>query len=289
MNIQVAQQYLLSLPLYEKRAAITKKIKNFWPLAFEMSPVEIDSCIQPTDSEIFATALDDFSVTRFEIPTTATLASGNLADYGIPRSVAFTFKFAENEWFEDTVIEKKFWWRRASDAFTGLVSDPVKIHWKPGKDLTHGLLDAACKLAEAVEKAGPGANIEELKESKELTQKVEKTTEGSQSFFAWFGYIGRFISEDESKAAWRLHDEKRAKAKRGELKLGPGAQPEEAFEPAGIMDNEIFPGGEALAMELANEFWPGALSYFSKSYHEYACVLIMIMALTFSSQRTRGQ
>lgn len=73
---------------------------------------------------------------------------------GSPRSVSIRFTFHPNEWFEDEVLEKKFWFRRRRAArggsgaggeqgWCGLVSEPVRIRWKgKGKDLTEGLTDA---------------------------------------------------------------------------------------------------------------------------------------------------
>ena len=98
----VRQAEALQSPLYQKRAEFIKKIPHFWSLVFEQAPPEIDNFIQPTDSKVFAECLETFEVSRFELND----------PNGSPRSFSFKFGFADNEYFEDKVLEKKFWFRK---------------------------------------------------------------------------------------------------------------------------------------------------------------------------------
>ena len=98
-------QYTRSKPLYEKRATTVSKIADFWPLVLEEAPQEIESEIQPTDSQVFAEALTNLHVSRFELDENP--------ETGCPKSLAITFEFKENEWFSDTKLEKRFWYRRS--------------------------------------------------------------------------------------------------------------------------------------------------------------------------------
>ena len=52
-------------------------------------------------------------------------------------------EFKENEYFNNTRLEKKFWFRRDRTGFSGLVSEPVRIEWKSKeKDLAKKLGDS---------------------------------------------------------------------------------------------------------------------------------------------------
>ena len=264
-SIPVCQQALLQAPLFERRRALVEKIPNFWPLVLEQAPPDIDQFIQPSDSTICASFLKRIDVTRFEVPPAAPTGSK-----GDPRSVAIKFEFEENEWFEDTVLEKKFWYRRALDGWTGLVSEPIKIRWKKGKDLTQGLTDAAYAAWKAEQGASATSNgrkdTKRLPEQEAVIQKMEKVSEGSMSFFSWFGYRGRHITAEESTAANAKEKERREKAKQGE-KEAPEAEEEDALKEEAIeteMRMEIFPPGEDLAMAISEDLFPGALKYFSK-------------------------
>ena len=67
---------------------------------------------------------------------------------GDPRSVEITFEFSPNEFFEDSVLRKRFWYRRGRGGFVGFVSEPCRIAWKKGKDLTGGMLGLVTKAWE---------------------------------------------------------------------------------------------------------------------------------------------
>lgn len=249
------KQYVRSLPLYKKRQEIIAQIPHFWPLAFEQSPPEIDQFIQPTDSEIFGTALTNLSVSRFEIPVDdADSTAGN------PRSVSVRMEFAENEWFTDTVLEKRFWYRRAEDGWTGLVSEPVKINWKKGQDPTQGLTDAAYKLWEARKKAGDMAK-RDLPEYKALAKLVNQWNGGNTSFFTWFGFVSakKWVSAEESEKATKEEEERRRKRKSGEKVEDPEMSEEDD------QDVEVHEAGDDLANLIAEDFWPSAIKYFTQA------------------------
>lgn len=252
-------------------------IPNFWPLVFEQAPPEIDQYIQPSDSAVFAACLTDLTVSRFEIPSSLPSVSTSAKDFGQPRSIAFRFEFAPNEWFDDKVIEKRFWYRRAKNGWSGRVSEPVKINWKKGKDLTDGLLDAAFKAFKSEEKSAGGSNdvsngkgkrkAKNSKEYETLKIQLDATTEGSQSFFTWFGYRGPHVTAEESVEASTAQEAKRSKyEKRDGSKLEEDIDEDEDDDMeerfSADAEIEIFPDGEELAISLAEDLWPSATKYF---------------------------
>lgn len=253
-----------------RRAELLAKIPNFWALVLEQAPMDIDEYIQPTDSAILLTSLKNLSVSRFELDADE--------KKGDPRSVAIRFEFAENEHFENAVLEKKFWWRQSKDGFAGLVSEPVEIKWKKDKDLTDGLLGLVKavydeQVAKPKEEKKKGAKAEKVvftEKQKALKEKIDKTGMGGVSFFAWFGYIGEYVSAEESKEAVEEEKEERRKRKAGEEVPKKDEDEEMADEEEEDDDEEleedldIFPMGDAVAMAIADDLWPGALKYFSE-------------------------
>lgn len=240
--------------LYEKRAKLVSRIPNFWPLVIEQAPPDIDEYIQPSDSALLLSALTSLSVSHFEV------GNGGAGD---PRSIAIRWEFGDNDYFEDKVIEKKFWHRRARDGWSGLVSEPVDIRWKKGKDLTNGLLGMAKRVwdEEQPAKAKSNGADEATDEQKALKKKLENTGIGGMSFFAWFGYIGRRVSADESRLATEKEAEKRKQ--RAEGKTADGEEEDEEDEDED--DYEIFPDGDSLAVAISEDLWPNAIKYFSMS------------------------
>ena len=274
----------------------------------EQAPPDLDPYIQPSDSRVIAECLVGLDVERFEVRKAEKEEAGgkNSPSDGSSRSLKFRFDFSANEWFEDRVLEKKFWFRRAGKhgkrgdgGWTALVSEPVKIHWKKGKDLTDGLTDAAVAYWDAKQKIESHESSEndekqkeekmkELPEYKALVKKVGSSDEGSLSFFAWFGFTAgrRYISAEESAAAnkavaerrerrTRRMDEKESE-KRNDVSdsneidedddEGSDDEEEEGYEEdisESAQDTEIFPNGEELATLLAEEIWPQAIKYFS--------------------------
>lgn len=247
----IKQQYTLSKPAYAKRSEITSSIPNFWPIVLETCPPEIDQFIQPQDSQIFAESLTSISVSRPEID--ADPKDGN------PRTVAFRFEFKPNDFFENTVLEKTFHWRRASDGWTGLVSEPVAVQWKEGKDLSEGLNGMAVKLFEARKKAGDYLK-KDLPEYEALAEKLTTANAVNTSFFTWFGFVSgrRYVTAEES-----------AKAE-AEFKKG-GAKPEEEEDDEEEEDKnddsvvEVHEEGEQLAISIAEDLWPAAIKYFTQA------------------------
>ncbi|KAK4453203.1 nucleosome assembly protein [Podospora aff. communis PSN243] len=257
----IRQQVRLTKPLYEKRKKVISQIPGFWPLVIEQAPPDIDEYIQPTDSALILSFLTGLSVEHFEVE------SG-----GDPRSVAIRFEFSENEYFEDRVIEKKFWWRRAKDNWHGgLVSEPVEIKWKEGKDPTEGLLG----LAKAVwdEEQAEGANGAAKGKKKPLTEKqqalkakIDANGLGGLSFFTWFGYRGEPISAEESRVATREEKERRQRRAAGEEVATPTNEEEEEEEEDDEDEFlEIFPNGDSLALAISDDLWPGAIKYFTQA------------------------
>ncbi|KAK3325876.1 nucleosome assembly protein [Apodospora peruviana] len=255
----IRQQVQMTQPLYEKRQKLVAKIPNFWPLVFEQAPPDIDEFIQPTDSALLLTSLASISVSHFEIEN-----GGN----GDPRSVAIRMEFNENEYFEDRVLEKKFWYRRSMEGDAGLVSEPVVINWKEGKDLTDGLLNMVKAVWDEQQQSGPATAAERKKKpltakQQALKEKIENIGLGGQSFFCWFGFVGDRISAEESKAAT---EKERAERK---LRQQGGATPadksnDEDEEDDEFDDLEIFPEGDSVALAITDDLWPGALRYFCK-------------------------
>ncbi|KAK0651829.1 nucleosome assembly protein [Cercophora newfieldiana] len=255
----IRQQVQLTKPLFEKRQNVISQIPGFWPLVIEQAPPDIDEHIQPTDSGVLLTHLTSLSVSHFEVE------NGGSGD---PRSVAIRFEFAENEYFEDRVIEKKFWYRRSpKDNWTGLVSEPVDIKWKEGKDLTEGLLGLAKAVwdEEQAERAnGDKAMKKELTEKqKALKAKIDTIGLGGLSFFAWFGYIGERISAEESRIATQEEKERRQRRAAGEEVASPTNEDEEEEEEEEGL--EIFPLGDQLALAISDDLWPGAIKYFTQA------------------------
>ncbi|KAF4978017.1 hypothetical protein FZEAL_5542 [Fusarium zealandicum] len=240
------QQDTLSKDIYVRRQEIISKIPQFWPLVLEQSPPDIDEYIQPTDSAVLLNSLENLTVERFELPK------------GDPRSISIKWEFKENEYFEDKVLEKKFYWRFAKDGWSGLVSEPVDIKWKEGKDLTGGMLSLAKQIYED-EKLGKSG---ETPSTKKLIKLMDDTGMGGVSFFAWFGFRGRKISDEEDKVARKLDEEKRQARKEGK------ETEEDAMDEDDDDDEyelEIFPTADDLAVCIAEDLWPGAIKYFTNA------------------------
>ena len=254
--IAVVKQYELSEATFARRASAIAKIPNFWPLVIEASPPELDSFVHPQDSKIFAESLTSIDVTRPEIHT------------GHPRTIHVKFEFKENDFFSDTTLEKTFYYRRAKDGWVNLVSEPTKIHWKKGQDLTEGLTDGAFALFEARKKAGD-MNKKDLPEYTALKKKTQTSNGQNTSFFSWFGFVSskRWVSAEESKAAFEEFHTLMAKRKNGEDVEIPHEDDEEDEDDEEYGDQavEVFDNGDDLATVLAEEIWPNAIKYFTQA------------------------
>ncbi|XDG02037.1 hypothetical protein ABKA04_001652 [Annulohypoxylon sp. FPYF3050] len=261
----IRQQFVMTKPLYKKREELIPKVPNFWALVFEQAPPDLDQYIQPSDSAVILSSLTSLSVSRFEIE------NGGKGD---PRSISIKLGFSENQWFEDKVLEKKFWFRLSKEGEECLVSEPVPIKWKsPDKDLTEGLLDLAVKVWENDKKKGPSDSTKVKKEKdytddeKALKKKLDATAIGVVSFFGWFGYRGLDISAEESAAA--IKEDYKIRAERAEGKIPELAEveeeEEEEDEDADPFALEIFPDGEELALAISDDLWPNAIKYYSQA------------------------
>ncbi|CCE32837.1 related to phosphatase 2a inhibitor [Claviceps purpurea 20.1] len=231
--------------LYAKREKVISEIPNFWPRVFEQAPPEIFEYIQPTDAVII-TALKNLTVERFELPN------------GHPRSFSLKFEFSENGYFENSVLEKKFWWRCAKNGQESYVSEPVEIKWKPGKDLTHGLLDLAKKIYEE-DKAGKSDEKSPAKEA--LVNKLDDTSIDTISFFNMFGYRGRYITAENSATAFKELEEKRKAHKEGKP---PVEEMEDDDDDDDEDEYEIYPNADELAVAIAEDLYPDAIRYFQE-------------------------
>ncbi|KAG6191610.1 hypothetical protein E4U36_007186 [Claviceps purpurea] len=225
-----------------KRAKVISEIPDFWTYVFEAAPPEIATYIQPTDADI-VTDLKNLTVERFELPN------------GHPLSFSLKFEFSENGYFENSVLEKKFWWRCAKDGQESYVSEPVEIKWKPGKDLTNGLLDLAKKVYEE-DKAGKHDRNSPAKEA--LIKKLDDVNIATVSFFNMFGYRGRYITAEESAAAFMELEEKRKARKEGK----PPVEQMEDDDDDDEYDFEILHNAEDLALAIAEDLYPNATRYF---------------------------
>ncbi|KAH8649675.1 NAP family protein-like protein [Tricladium varicosporioides] len=266
----IRQQVALTAPLYARRTKTVSQIPNFWPLVLEQAPPDIDQYIQPSDSALLLSSLLSFSVDHFEISSKSNITSGD------PRSVSIRFDFAPNEYFSDTRLEKKFWYRRSKDGWSGLVSEPVRIQWKKDRDLTGGLLDmvhSAWEVEQASSNGTAKSKTEITPQQKALKKKIENTGMGGLSFFAWFGFIGRKISAEESAEAMEKDRETRKSRKN---KLRPESVDSDTAEDPEDDDEdldlslEIFPDGDELAIAFTEDLWPSAIKYFTQAQEQDA-------------------
>ncbi|RYP01442.1 hypothetical protein DL764_006212 [Monosporascus ibericus] len=261
---EITRQHLaLTKPLYEKREKTVSQIPNFWALVFEQAPPDVDQYIHPTDSAVFLSSLKKLTVSHFELENNPK---------GDPRSVAIKFEFDENEYFEDRVLEKKFWYRQSKDGRSGLVSEPVPIKWKEGKDLTEGILDLVAKVWQQDKSQANGDSSKPKKietftpDEKALKEKIAKTGLGGMSFFTWFGYRGPRVSEEESRLAIEKEREARRLRAEGKATKKDGEEEEEDDEDDEdeSLALEIFPDGEELAVAISEDLWPNAIKYFTQ-------------------------
>ncbi|KAG6220842.1 hypothetical protein E4U25_000889 [Claviceps purpurea] len=158
----------------------------------------------------------------------------------------------------NSVLEKKFWWRCAKNGQESYVSEPVEIKWKPGKDLTHGLLDLAKKIYEE-DKAGKSDEKSPAKEA--LVNKLDDTSIDTISFFNMFGYRGRYITAENSATAFKELEEKRKAHKEGKP---PVEEMEDDDDDDDEDEYEIYPNADELAVAIAEDLYTGAIGYFQE-------------------------
>ncbi|ESZ94142.1 putative nucleosome assembly protein C36B7.08c [Sclerotinia borealis F-4128] len=263
-------QVSLTRPLYTRRNNTVAQIPNFWALVLEQAPPDIDQYIQPSDSALLLSSLTSLHVSHFELENPKTAIGGD------PRSVSITWTFSSNEYFEDEKLVKKFWYRKSVGGWCGLVSEPVRINWKKGKDLTGGLLgmvsdawDAEQRGKKNREKDGKSKDMSP--QQKALEKKMANTSMGGLSFFAWFGFIGRRVSEEESKETNAKDLAKRKARKNGEKVAESEDEDDEKDDEEDLgMSLEIFPDGDDLAIAITEDLWPGAIKYFTAAQEQDA-------------------
>ncbi|KAG0155707.1 hypothetical protein PDIDSM_2880 [Penicillium digitatum] len=276
----------LMTPLIQKRSEIVNIPEvqaEFWMRVFSSAPPNIDEYILSSDAQVLGESLKNMNVERFELD-----AQGN----GEPRSLRFTFEFKtgeENPFFTNEKLVKEFYWRQEvsknaagkSRTWEGLVSEPVRINWKKDMDLTKGMLDAACDLAEAEKKKG--GDRKKLPEFAALVKKIEEAEADASaeddeddenpspvgmSFFGFFGYRGRDVSAAQSKEAAQEIEARCAKIQKGEdvEDAGDSEDEDEEDDSNSLEEIEIFPDGDDLAVNIAEDLWPDALSYYVQSF-----------------------
>lgn len=151
------------------------------------------------------------------------------------------------------------------------MSEPVEICWKKGKDLTGGLLGTARKVWDARHakaKDGSAKAGELTPDERLLKKKMENTGLGGMSFFAWFGYVGRNVSADESQLATEKARRERLARQAGGASTSNADSDEDDEENEDDNELEIFPEGENLAIALAEDLWPNAIKYFTQAQEQ---------------------
>lgn len=182
-------------------------------------------------------------------------------------------------------MEKKFYYRRANDNWTGHVSEPVKVNWKNDKkDLTNGLTDAALKLWQAKTSAPTNGKsaAKPLREHTDLAKKLERHDPTAAGFFTLFAFVSerRYVTAEESVKANAAEKTRRAKQLAGEQVESPEEEPE-----SDDAEVEVCPFGADLALIILEDVWPNAIKYFSKHIH---CPTRLQNRLTASSSSTRS-
>ncbi|KAI0016177.1 hypothetical protein F4780DRAFT_760579 [Xylariomycetidae sp. FL0641] len=277
-----AKHYLMMKPIMAEREKTIAKIPSFWSVVLDNAASELEAAITADDQEVFAHALTSIEVARPEIPASAQPSDMGLDKFGEPRSIALKFSFKENAWFSETELTKIFWFRYGKDGSSGLVSEPIKISWKPGKDLTEGLTDAAyafwaAQKANASQKLEDGvlsnaerhardAAAQQMPEYQALetllkSKMDEEKVNGAMSFFNFFAYRGRWISAAEHAAAKAELDAKRAAAQAGQEEKMDDEDDEddEDFTEENV---EVFPAGHEVAINFAEEVVPNCIDFF---------------------------
>lgn len=301
------KQYQLSKSAYARRSAAISKIPNFWPLVLEASPPELDSFVHPQDSKIFAESLTSIEITRPEIDSSASASASAPPKgefKGHPRSFQITFTFSPNAYFSNSTLTKTFHYRRASDGWCNLVSEPVRIDWKnPEQDLSEGLTDAAYALFHARKNAsttsstststgrgGEGGDPtslsmqqKSLPEYSHLLTLLTSKNGHNTSFFTWFGFVSsrRWVSAEESEKAWEEFYSKVEAVRKGETisvkkedddeddadvkKEDEDEEEDDEEEEYGDQAVEVFENGDDVAAVFAEEIWPNAIKYFTQA------------------------
>jgi hypothetical protein len=219
------------------------------------APEEISNLYSSADIAAIA-AIKDFKVERYAISSETE---------GEPRSLRFTFDFADNDNFGACTLVKEFEYKPSTDKRGGpgsLVSKAVKIPWRSKKsDLTKGMLDMAVELEAAEEsmklkKGGEDVELVEregLWQYEKLREAIEKSEDAGDeepTFLNWFGFRGAVEKRSETK-----------KEANGDAEHEEDDDDDEWED--GLLDVEIFPAGEDIAIALAEDLWPEAIDIWS--------------------------
>ncbi|KIV92303.1 hypothetical protein PV10_06755 [Exophiala mesophila] len=248
-------------PLYARRNKLLSRVPDFWPTVFGNGPEDVRQFISPNDLQLLS-SITSFSVERYQIKSETD---------GEPRSLRFTFEFADNDIIEDKKLVKEFEYHAAEAGPGSMVSKPVAIKFKnKKKDLTSGLLNAAAELYQAEEvlklKSGDDKEInivdrEALWQYEKLREKLSQLDEDADmetSFFAWFGFRGAVNATDKGKSVDANGLD------------GAEEEDEDDDEFSELLEVEVFPAGEEVAIALAEELWPDAIDYFVSAQEEVA-------------------
>ena len=287
----VRKSYLTQKPLYDERTRVVEKIPGFWPAVFAEAPAVIEDLIQARDTPLLQ-HLTSLEVSRFELDENP--------EKGDPRSIQFTFRFDANEYFHDRTLVKRFWHRESKDGRSGLVSEPLPIQWKEGKDVTDGLLDFAIESYRLEKERTSGLRLQQhVNKGKIKTQLHGENV----SIFTWFGYRGRNFSAAESakigEDGKNFYGEPEAKVMAG------NGNDDERYDHAkpfvanalpldedeeGSLSNAIFPAGEELAIAISDDLYPGAVKYFGNSSDlPLATFLLALKVLKCNTENKRPQ
>lgn len=254
------KQTELLAPIYERRAEVTNGIPSFWPRALANFS-DLDTAITEPDAHILEECLASIDVKR--------------PDPKEIRSFDIIFKFKENEFFSNTELKKSFVYKELGTESRGIVSEPVKIDWKEGKDVTNGATTAAydyyhAKVKELKEK---GLGVSEIQEPDWESFIPESEGGGcgghgsddghdhdhdhdhdgpQRSFFNWFSWWGSGIVFEKLKAA--MEKVKESNDTEGEIEIDDD-------------DEDVYPGGEIVSQSIVKDLFPNASKFFSKSRH----------------------
>lgn len=253
----VRQKEFSSRELYAKRTALISTIPNFWSeiLTSGAVPAVFGATLTPLDAVILR-YVTSINVERYQIKSDTE---------GEPRSLRFTFEFATNRFFSDAKVVKDFEYRTDDNGPGGYVSKPVNFKWtkEAKKQGMNKLLDLAEELYQA-EQAYVSGVIEQneregLWQYEKLRGELEKqeneeSSEDSRSFLEWFGYRGAVNSL--AKPSKPTNGNANGDSKDDE------DDEEEEEEDDGMLDVDIFPAGEDVAVAIAEDLWPNAMDYF---------------------------
>lgn len=219
-------------------------------------PAALGTVLTPIDGEIL-NSIESLNVERYQIKSDTE---------GEPRSIRFTFHFAENNYFSDTTVVKDFEYKAFGDGPGGYVSTPLNFKWKKQakKQGLNAFLDLAEQLYQAEQALVSNGGIEQkeresLWQYEKLREEMEKEEDKAEendghSFLEWFGYRGAVNTAPKSKP------------KNGDAE--GDSDDEDEDEDDGMLDVEIFPAGEDVAIAIAEDLWPNVMDYFIQATSE---------------------